>query len=293
MLNSGLILRDVEVRAVRDERVTDDCQSVGSYGAFVASFERSAGHYRDGARPNFAVMMLQNGGFPAEFDLGVGKFAVRSVPGQLFVCRPFISIENAFQATVKILMLSLPVSTLGTLLPGLDLEPETGFRELYTRPLCDDFIRIAINRLWATTRSRQDGASLFADTVVLAIFAALARHGKRARAETKRGLADWQLRRVMEMLQSMQEVPLAALAAAANISPWHFARAFKHTTGVPPHHYQLMLRMNCAKDLLTKTGLPITKVAERVGYGSSQALARAFRKEVGTSPLEYRCSSAA
>jgi AraC family transcriptional regulator len=97
----------------------------------------------------------------------------------------------------------------------------------------------------------------------------------------------------MEMLQSMQEVPLAALAAAANISPWHFARAFKHTTGVPPHHYQLMLRMNCAKDLLTKTGLPITKVAERVGYGSSQALARAFRKEVGTSPLEYRCSSAA
>lgn len=78
-----------------------------------------------------------------------------------------------------------------------------------------------------------------------------------------------------------------------NISPWYFARAFKHTTGLPPHRYQLMVRINCAKDLLSQTRLPITKIAERVGYGSSQTLARAFRNEVGTSPLEYRRHNAA
>jgi AraC family transcriptional regulator len=237
------------------------------------------------------VMMLQNGGFAAEFDLGVGTFAVRTAPGQLFVSPPWIPFDNTLQGTAKILVLSVDLSVLAELLPGLDLRPETGFRNLYTRPLRDDFIRIAITQLWAATRSRRDGDSLFADTAIVAIFAALARHGKQVPAPTERRLADWQLRRVMEMLKSMQDVPLADLAARANISPWYFARAFKHTMGVPPHHYQLMLRMNCAKDLLTKTRLPITKVAERVGYGSSQTLARAFRKEVGTSPLEYRRNS--
>jgi AraC family transcriptional regulator len=236
-------------------------------------------------------MMLQNGGYGAEFDLGSGKFLVKGSPGQIFVARPFIPIDNAFQGPAKFLVLSLAASTLSRLLPAVDFQSESGFRELYTRPLCDEFIRIAINQLWAATLVRGDDDGLFADTVTLAIFAALARHGKRPRAAAERGLADWQLRRVMETLQSMQDVPLAALAARANMSPWYFARSFKHTTGVPPHQYQLLLRMNCAKDLLVKTSLPITAVAERVGYGSSQTLARAFRKEVGSSPVEYRRSS--
>jgi AraC family transcriptional regulator len=277
-----------EPRAASHACTPSDLQPLGSYGAVVASFERAAGHYRDDPTSDFAIMMLQNGGYAAEFDLGVGKFAVKSSPGQLFVSRPFIPVAHAFQGTAKFLLLSLAESTLSRLLPAVDLQSESDFRELYTRPLCDEFIRVAINQLWAAARAHRDDDGLFADTVTVAIFAALARHGKRPRAAAERRLADWQLRRVMEMLQSMQDVPLADLASRANLSPWYFARAFKHTTGVPPHHYQLLLRINCAKELLAKTGLPITRIAERVGYGSSQTLARAFRKEVGTSPLVYR-----
>jgi AraC family transcriptional regulator len=278
--------------------VSPDCVSMdhrpfGSYGAALTSFERDAGHYRDDPTSNFTVVMLQNGGYAAEFDLGVGRFAVKSAPGQLFLFRPLITIDSTFYGTAKLLMLSVTRSALSRLLPALDLQSELRFRDLYARPLRDELIRIAITQLWAATRARRDSDLLFADTVVLAIFAALARYDERPCVAIERGLADWQLRRVMEMLESMQDVPLADLAARANMSPWYFARAFKHTTGVPPHHFQFVMRMNCAKDLLAKTTLPITTVAERVGYGSSQTLARAFRKEVGISPLQYRRTSTA
>jgi AraC family transcriptional regulator len=258
----------------------------------LRSRERSAGRYRDDATADFAVVMLQNGGFLVECDLGAGRFATRSAPGQLLVSRPFTPVDNTFHGRARMLVLSLSIDSLSKLLPGIHLQPEAGFRELYTRPLLDEFIRIAINQLWAATRAHHDEDVLFADTTIVAIFAALARHRKREGLASGRRLADWQLRRVIEMLQSMQDIPLADLASKANMSAWYFARAFKRTTGVPPHRYQFRLRIDRAKDLLTRTKLPITQIAERVGYGCSQTLARAFHKEVGISPLEYRRNTA-
>jgi AraC family transcriptional regulator len=96
----------------------------------------------------------------------------------------------------------------------------------------------------------------------------------------------------MEKLELMQDVSLTELAAIANLSPFYFARAFKQTTGLPPHHFQQRVRIERAKDLLTSTQLSVTDIALRVGYGSSQALARVFRGNVGTTPVEYRRCSA-
>jgi len=264
-----------------------NCKEIGSHGALLSRRECTAGRYRDRATADFAVTLLQNGGFVVECDLGLGRFVARSAPGQLFISRPLAAVDNTFHGNARMLVLSVSASAVADLLPGTHLRPDAGFRELYMRPLLDEFVRIAINQLWAATRVSHDGDVLFADTVIVAIFAALARHGKNERA-SERGLADWQLRRVFEMMESMQDVPLAALASRANMSAWYFARAFKHSTGVPPHRYQFMMRMDCAKDLLTRTKLPISDVAERVGYGCSQTLARAFRKEVGISPADYR-----
>jgi len=98
---------------------------------------------------------------------------------------------------------------------------------------------------------------------------------------------------VLAQLQAMHEVSLAELAASVNLSPFHFARAFKRSTGLPPHRFQQRLRMESARELLRTTQLSVTDIALRVGYGSSQALARAFRRDAGATPAEFRHSASA
>ena len=268
------------------------CERVGTGGASLISFRRPAGRYRSDATSDFALTMVQNGGFDAELDLGMGRFGVSVSPGQLFLSPPFTATESELGGDARGVVVAVGHRRVAELLHEVPLRPGV-FRDLYLRPVCDDFIRVALNQLLVSMRSNLGTDSLFADGVILAIFAALARHGTRRETRAKRGLADWQLRRVVEKIESMQAVSLAELAASANLSPFHFARAFKQTTGVPPHHFQQRVRVERAKDLLATTGLSITEIAFRVGYGSSQTLARVFRKSVGTTPAEYRRSALA
>lgn len=263
-------------------------ERLGPSGASLIRFNCPAGRYRIGATSDFALTMVQSGGFAAEFDNGHGQFSVNVAPGQLFVSPPFSVTQNAFSAMATGVVVALGHARVAEFLSQVALKPETAFHALYTRVISDDFIRTALNQLLSVPRSRRRADALFAEAAILAIFAALARHGTERSARAKRGLVDWQLRRVMEKLESMQDVPVAELAASANLSPFYFARVFKQTTGLPPHHFHQRVRVERAKDLLTATRLSVTDIALRVGYGSSQALARVFRHNVGTTPAEYR-----
>ncbi|MGE5524597.1 MAG: helix-turn-helix domain-containing protein [Rhodospirillaceae bacterium] len=94
----------------------------------------------------------------------------------------------------------------------------------------------------------------------------------------------------MQVLEARwsENIPLTSLASAANLSPYHFARTFKQSTGLAPQEYHRQLRMSKAKELLVQTPLSITDIALRVGYSSSQAFSRFFRRDTGLTPHEYR-----
>lgn len=115
-------------------------------------------------------------------------------------------------------------------------------------------------------------------------------HGLRPAHTPRGGLAPWQVRRTTEYLGAnlAESVSLATLAALVDLSPFHFARAFKTSVGAPPHAYQCALRVTRAKSLLTDTSLPVTEIAAEVGYESPQALARVFRRATGLTPSAYR-----
>jgi AraC-like DNA-binding protein len=99
-----------------------------------------------------------------------------------------------------------------------------------------------------------------------------------------------QLRRVHTYLQETlsQAVTLRTLAAVVHLSPFHFARAFKNTTGLPPHRYRMQLRIQQAKALLKETPDNVTDIAYACGFNSSQHLARVFRRVVGMTPTAFR-----
>ena len=106
------------------------------------------------------------------------------------------------------------------------------------------------------------------------VSAALLPHLRRAR-----DLAD---RRFAEPLD------LDALAAAAHVSRYHFARAFAAAYGETPMRYLTRRRIERAQDLLRAANVTVTEVCMLVGFSSLGSFSSRFREVVGESPSEYR-----
>ena len=104
------------------------------------------------------------------------------------------------------------------------------------------------------------------------------------------GLAPWQLRRVKEMVGSRldQAVPLAELARAVSLSPGHFGRAFKQSTGRPPHRWLVEQRIEKAKQLLIDTYLSLAEIALACGFADQSHFTRVFSRATDTSPSAWR-----
>jgi len=109
---------------------------------------------------------------------------------------------------------------------------------------------------------------------------------------SRAGLVDRRIRRAVELMHTHldRDLPLEEIAAAAYLSPFHFARLFKKLTGAPPHAYLAALRARRAQTLLTESDFSITEIAARVGYGSSSHFSKAFRQATGLSPRAFRAA---
>ncbi|MFE4212975.1 GlxA family transcriptional regulator [Streptomyces sp. NPDC056844] len=84
------------------------------------------------------------------------------------------------------------------------------------------------------------------------------------------------------------DLSVEALAARARLSPRHFARAFQAETGLTPGRYVERVRLEQARRLLEDTTDGITGISRASGYGTPEAMRRAFVKALGTAPAEYR-----
>lgn len=78
------------------------------------------------------------------------------------------------------------------------------------------------------------------------------------------------------------------LASMVHVSPGHLGRIFKKVTGKALSDYITLKRIAVAKQLLLKTTLPITVIAERVGISYSSYFTKLFKEHVGLTPQEYR-----
>ena len=92
-----------------------------------------------------------------------------------------------------------------------------------------------------------------------------------------------------------QGVKLAELAQVVAMSPSHFARLFKQSTGYTPHQYVMQCRLETAKWLLTTQPASIELASNELGFANPGQFATFFRKQTGMSPSVYRrnCNSTA
>jgi AraC family transcriptional regulator len=140
----------------------------------------------------------------------------------------------------------------------------------------------------------RSGGPLFADGVREALAGHLVgRYGSAGRrAAGPRCLSPAELERVRERIfdELADELRLADLAAAVPLSPYHFSRAFRETTGVTPHRYVMRCRAEAARALLARTRLGLAEVARRTGFADGAHLARQFRRQFGVTPGAFRAA---
>ena len=84
------------------------------------------------------------------------------------------------------------------------------------------------------------------------------------------------------------DLSIAALAHRANMSERTFARVFTAETSFTPAAYVERLRIDAARRNLETTSRTVKQIARGCGFGTVETLHRAFRRSVGSTPLEYR-----
>jgi AraC family transcriptional regulator len=112
--------------------------------------------------------------------------------------------------------------------------------------------------------------------------------------EAKRpGLARWQLNRVLAHIDKNIDRGLLIrnLAQLVDLSPSHFARAFRQSVGVAPRSFVLNRRVLRAKMLMETTDLPLSEIALACGLSDQAHLSRIFRRSTGLTPNAWRRES--
>jgi len=107
-------------------------------------------------------------------------------------------------------------------------------------------------------------------------------------------LPAYRVRRVAQYIQEnlRRELPLAELSAVVHMSPYHFARLFKRSTGMPPHRFLVRHRIDEACALLAARKVPIAEIARSVGFRTPSHFATTFRRVTGMTPSAYRDGAA-
>ncbi|WP_304821835.1 helix-turn-helix domain-containing protein [Candidatus Binatus sp.] len=97
------------------------------------------------------------------------------------------------------------------------------------------------------------------------------------------------LRRAVEFIHHnlTRNLSLFELASEVDMSPYHFCRLFKRSTGLSPHQYLQRERIRRARDLLAEHRLTVAEVAGELGFSDQSHFARTFSRSVGATPRDY------
>jgi len=107
-------------------------------------------------------------------------------------------------------------------------------------------------------------------------------------------LTEWDKIKAVERMQRHiedrlgEQVTLQSLARAARYSPWHAARLFKELTGLPPFEYLRRRRLAAAVERLRDAPVRVVDVAFDFEFASHEGFTRAFAREFGMTPQQFR-----
>ncbi len=205
-------------------------------------------------------------------------FSVRSQPHQLF---------GANKEGAEIICASIKFQT-GSRNPVLGALPPTVVLPLSSVQGLGSFVDV----LFAEAEAAQEGRDAVMNRLVEVIFVNVLRHIV-SEGETPKGmlsaLADRQLSKVLNRIDSNLNGDLSVekLAEVAMMSRSTFIQHFKNVLGLAPGEYVQNARISAAKKLILKDK-PMSIICFEVGYEDASGFSRAFKKNTGMTPREWK-----
>jgi len=110
------------------------------------------------------------------------------------------------------------------------------------------------------------------------------------RVRSTKTLAPWQARRAEELLLAATDggCTVEVLARACRLSRSQFAHSFKASTGVPPHRWLVLRRVQLARMKMESTTESLALIAASCGFADQSHFTRTFHSVMGCSPAAWR-----
>jgi AraC-like DNA-binding protein len=249
--------------------------------ALHASFVTHA--YRPHSHPTWTVAMMERGAASFELD----DTDQRADDGELFVLEPE-SVHTGVAAVPG--GWAYKVLYLDPALIGAWAEEDAVPQAARWVVFRDEELRRALRDAHRALAEEPPGLAV--DAAVLAAVEALRPHLRPVPRASRTRPEHAAVRRARSYLEERWEAPvtLAELAAHAGLSRFELARTFRAQVGLPPHAFQLDLRIARARTLLAG-GEPAAAVAAQCGFCDQAHLTRVFKRAVGVTPARYARSS--
>lgn len=159
---------------------------------------------------------------------------------------------------------------------------------------CDLILHGLASAVAALIHRGDTGDQLLFDHVALAFqtYVLGAYSGAPRDPRPSQSLAPWQERRAKEFIEANlgRNVSLLEIAESCGLSTSHFSRAFRDTTGRPPHRWLLERRVEATKTQLVEGDLTLAQIAADCGFSDPSHFSRVFLKVVGEPPAAWRRS---
>ena len=241
------------------------------------------------------VVNLHTGGAPVRTRLPSG-WTKEMAPGRVHVMPPSVATTWKAGHELSFVSIHFAVSRIEALAEDR-CQSRRWIEDLRFRAgVQDALVATAATALAREVREPGEQAPLFADhladTILLQVLRTRRGTETKARQEWRGGLSPRAIRVVREKISESLAagMTISDLAREVGLSRAHFARAFKISMGVAPHHYVTTCRVTRAKELLSKTDQPLANIALEVGFSSQAHFTNRFREHVELTPRQYRSS---